>query len=103
MCVCGLSETWLQGINEPPENKFYRWVGKNRLGKRGGWVGFLVRNDIYRSCDEITDSLVGSFDFSMEFCGISCNFRGNLICLVSVYLPSGSDTEISDVRFNTKN
>ena len=50
--VCGIVETWFKGKGEEGEegevedrlrDTEWEWVGKNRKGRKGGGVGFLIR------------------------------------------------------------
>ena len=95
--VCTCAETWLAGDNVPEAWRHYSWVGVNRVGRRGGGVGLFVSNDL--GYTNITASLSGTFNFNMiEFCAISTNYRGNSICIVSVYLPRRCIGEVLEVR-----
>ena len=48
--ICGIVETWLKDngeelIAELKESEL-QWFGKDRKGRRGGGIGFLVRKDL---------------------------------------------------------
>src|SRR5690242_10760003 len=48
--ICGVVESWLKDdgreVNEELKNSELQWFGKDRKGRRGGGVGFLVRKNI---------------------------------------------------------
>ena len=48
--ICGVVETWIkddgQEIREGLKDSEFQWFGKDRKGRRGGGVGFLVRKNI---------------------------------------------------------
>ena len=98
--VCGVTETWLCGDDNPPTNQFYNWYVVNRLG-RGGRVGIFVRHDV--PCREITSSLVSSLFVELEFCSVLCNFHGISVGVVSIYLPQKSESKIMQCRMLLQN
>ena len=63
----------------------------NREG-RGGRVGLFVRHDV--PCKNITSSLTSSDFTELEFCAVICNFGGVSVCVIYIYLPQKSDSEI---------
>ena len=86
-----LCETWLT-----PETKNllkvndYSYTGTERIGKKGGGVGFLIKNNII--CRERTDLKIEAEH--MEHCIVELKCRCKNILLVSIYRPP--NTSVSD-------
>ena len=86
--VC-LSETWLSGkesqshINSITPTGFSLYH-KPRIGKKGGGVGFLIR-------DEIRSNVQKSPEYSsFEHLVLHCKFQQRSVNFVSIYRPPGS-------------
>ena len=78
--------------------KGFQWVGKNRQGKGGGGVGFLV-SDIF---DIIDDNLFNSNDDDYARLWIKVRFGENMFTNLAVaYFPvEGTNTDLTDELYN---
>lgn len=93
--IVGLSETWLSSsettslINTVSPDGF-TLLHRPRIGKIGGGVGFLIR-------ENITSTVIKSPIYkSFENLVVNCNFQHRSVNFVSVYRPPGSTTTFLD-------
>jgi len=94
--IMGVAETFLE--NEDAINvDGYRWVGKNRLNKGGGGIGFLVSNEICITEDNLLNSQLDSY----ERLWITAQIGDEDVHIAVVYFPvQGTNPELVSELYN---
>lgn len=95
--ILGIAETFLKG-DEKVNIDGFKWVGKNRTGKGGGGIGFLVSNNY----DIVDDDMFHSKQDEFERLWIKVRFgRDSCINLAVAYFPvEGTDPSLTDELYN---
>ena len=95
--IFGICETFLKNDKKVRINGF-KWLEKNRHGKGGGGIGFLISDEVRI----IDDNLFNSAEDDYESMWVKVKVTNNsFVYLACVYFPvEGTDPNLSDELYN---
>ncbi|XP_072025104.1 uncharacterized protein [Amphiura filiformis] len=93
--IFGIAETFLQHDNSV-NIQGYKWLGKNRVNKGGGGIGFLVSNDVM----VVDDNVFESKSDSCERLWLKVCIGDKPLYIAVVYFPvEGTDISITEEMY----